>query len=266
MASLTVLFLTARVFAVCSCFGFIRRVESQVKRAGISVWPGLLYCEGEEEGSRLWVGGAVSIDGGVEFGVVVHLHLAVELEASGTIDDLGEESVETVGKVVALVLEDGEAGGVADAMGLGGGVTVSLDMGVEDLEREDGEAVEDEAGSLRVQRGSGVLRGKVDEQPLVHLLDEVVASLVEAVDGVLDMGDLGVGGVGDAGLVFFVPQVEVFAVVGGDEGMEVGGSGDGGRLGLQRKVPEGVEVGVKTNDRDGFRHSSGEALVSAMAR
>jgi hypothetical protein len=193
---------------------------------------------------------AVSIDGWVEFGVVVHLHLAVELEAAGAFDDLGEERVETGGEVVALVLKDGKAGGVAEAMGLGGGIAVGLDVGVEDLEGEDGEAVQDEAGGLGVQRGSGVLRGKVVDQPLVHLLDEVVAALVEAVDGVFYLGYFSIGGVGDAGLVLFVPELEVFAVVSGDEGVEVGGSGSGGGMsfGIRREVPEGVEIGVKTDD------------------
>jgi len=48
---------------------------------------------------------------------------------------------------------------------------------------------------------------------LVELLDEVVALLVEAVDGTLDLGDASVGGVGRAGVVLFVPEIKVGAVM-----------------------------------------------------
>ena len=42
---------------------------------------------------------------------------------------------------------------------------------------------------------------------------------VEPVDGAAcNLGDVGVGGVGIAGLVLLVPEVEVFAMLGGDEG------------------------------------------------
>ncbi len=73
-------------------------------------------------------------------------------------------------------------------------------------------------GVSEFKRGGGVLLGQVGEEPLVDFFHKVVAALVEAVDGALDLGDVGVGGLGVAGLVFLVPEVEVFAVLGGDEG------------------------------------------------
>ena len=160
----------------------------------------------------------VFVDGWIEVRVVVHLHLAVELEAPGAALDGVEEGFEAGGEVVALLFEEGETGGVAEAVGFSGGFAVGLDAGVEDSEGEDGEAVDDEAGSFGVKGGFGVLLWEVREEPNVDFFHNVVAALVEAVDGALNLGDVGVGGVGIAGFVFLVPEVEVFAVLGGDEG------------------------------------------------
>src|SRR5258708_39710696 len=101
-----------------------------------------------------------------------------------------------------------------------GRLAAGFDTGVEDLEAEDGEAVDNQAWALGVERSCRVLGGEVAEEPFVQLLDEVVAALVVAVDGVLDANDLGVGGVGVARFVLFVPEVEVLAVVGGNERRE----------------------------------------------
>ena len=89
---------------------------------------------------------------------------------------------------------------------LGGGGADGLLASVVDLQGEDGEAVDDETGSLGVEGRRSILRGDGIEQPGVYLLDEVVTLLVEAIDGVLDAGDLGVGGGWVAGFVFFVPK------------------------------------------------------------
>jgi hypothetical protein len=52
---------------------------------------------------------------------------------------------------------------------LGGGA-VELFLGVEDLEGEDGEAVDDEAGRLGVERSRGAIGGELEEDD-VDLLD-----------------------------------------------------------------------------------------------
>ncbi len=99
------------------------------------------------------------------------------------------------------------------------GGAVELLFGVKDLEGEDREAIDDEAGGLGVQRGVGVLGDGADEQG-IELLDEVVALLVKGVDGVLYLGDGGVGREGVAGGVLLVPEVEVGAVLGEGEFVE----------------------------------------------
>lgn len=125
-------------------------------------------------------------------------------------------------------------------MGVGRGRAVSFLVGVVDFEREDGEPVEDEAGSLGVEGREGVLleagTGEPVEEPEVHLLDEIVAALVEAVDGVLVGGNGGVGGGWVAGEVLFVPEVEVGAVVGHGELGEVGCVGKGIRMGRETLI------------------------------
>jgi hypothetical protein len=134
---------------------------------------------------------------------------------------------------------------------------VELLFCVKDLEGEDGEAVDDEAGGFGVERGGGVLREAADEES-VELLDEVVALLVEGVDGVLDLRDGGVGGVGVAGGVLLVPEVEVGAVLGEEEGVErrvcCGGVGGGG-------VPERRCLGVEAKDGGGVECECGGDAV-----
>jgi hypothetical protein len=85
--------------------------------------------------------GGVGVDLGVELGVVVHLQLEVELEAAAASEDVGPESVEAGGEIVALGVEEGEAVEIAGAMGFGGGGAAALVGGVVELERENGEAI-----------------------------------------------------------------------------------------------------------------------------
>ena len=140
-------------------------------------------------------------------------------------------------------------------MGFGGGGAAGLFGGVVELEREDGEAVEDEAGRFGVERRGGVLLAGGVEQGAVDGLDEIVAGLVEGVDGALDGGDAGVGGSGLAGLVLLVPEVEVGAVMGEDEcrgRLRAGAArwaGPGGVL-----VPAEGGFVVEAGDLEGVQH------------
>ena len=174
----------------------------------------------------------MDVDGGVEVWVVIHLELSVELKAAMACEDLLPELVEAGGEVVALLAQQVETGEVALAMGLGGGGAMGLLGGVVDLEREDGEAVEDEAGRFGVERRGGVLHFSGCEEQAVDGFDQVVALLIKRVDGALEAGDAGVRGSGLAYLVFFVPEVEVGAVMGEGEFNHVrgrrGGFGDRG--------------------------------------
>lgn len=93
--------------------------------------------------------------------------------------------------------------------------------GVIDLEREDGQAVDHEAGRLGVERGVGVgqeLRLEIIEQGLVELLHEIVAKLVGAIDATFDVSEQRVRNPRGASLVFDVPQIEVGAMMAGDTG------------------------------------------------
>ena len=92
-----------------------------------------------------------------------------------------------------------------------------------------------------MERGGGVLGAGGGEQQAVHGLDQVVAALVERVDGVLDPGDGGVAGGGVAGLVFLVPEIEVGAVVGeGELEQEIGLAGVVVRRGRGESDARGV--------------------------
>ena len=67
--------------------------------------------------------------------------------------------VEAGCEVVALLGEEGEAIAVAFLMAGGGTGAVDLFLGVKDFEREDGQAVDHEAGALGMEFGGWV--GKV---------------------------------------------------------------------------------------------------------
>jgi hypothetical protein len=166
--------------------------------------------------------GGAGVENRVEGGVVVHLELAVKLETAAAGEGVRPEGVEAGGEVCTLFVQHGEAGLVAVPV-LGGGA-VELLFGVEDLEGEDGEAVDDEAGGFGVE-WSGGGGGNEGEKGYVDLLGEVVAELVEAVDVVLDLDDSVVGGLEVAGLVFAVPEVVVGAVLVQDELVERRGGG-----------------------------------------
>ena len=101
-------------------------------------------------------------------------------------------------------------------------------LGVKNLQREDGHAVDHHAGCFGVQRSVVVLGGGLFDQREVDALGEVVAALVQAVDVVLHFGDDLVGGEGVARFVFAMPEVEVGVVLLEDElGECVGGDGGG---------------------------------------
>ena len=133
-------------------------------------------------------GGAVAIDFGVQGGIVVHLQLAVELEAARASEGALPEVVEANGKVVALGFKNRQSLAVALGMACGGGFGLGAAgeffAGVKDLKREDGEAVDDEAGGLGVERGIGVgetARGEFGEKGAVEIFGKVVAALVRCV-------------------------------------------------------------------------------------
>lgn len=130
------------------------------------------------------------------------------------------------------------------------GGAVELLFGMEDLEGEDGEAVDDEAGGLGVEGRGGVVGGELEEGD-VELFGEVVATLVEAIDVVLDFDDGAVGGVGVAGLIFAVPQIIVGLVLVEDELIEGRGGLRRGERGVVAVRSAGI---VESDDMRGAEH------------
>jgi hypothetical protein len=121
---------------------------------------------------------------------------------------------------------------------------------VEDFEGEDGEAVDHEAGAFGVEFGCGVWEAGGAEcvgESNVTLLSEVVAALIHFIDGAFDFGDVVIGSVGGAGAVFGVPEIEVGAVLGEDDG-ENGVAWDGLKVFLM--PPRGERV-VEIGNFDG---------------
>jgi len=92
------------------------------------------------------------VNGGVQRGVVVHLQLAVKLEAARTGQGLSPELNEAFGQIGALNGEDLEPFAIAFCVALGRGGALHLFASVENLESQDGEPVDHQAGRLGVQR------------------------------------------------------------------------------------------------------------------
>jgi hypothetical protein len=204
--------------------------------------------------------GGTTVKNGVKGWIVVHLQLAVELETAATCEDVGPEGVETGREIGTLFVQHEKPGMVAVLMfGCG---AVELLLGVEDLEGEDGEAVDDEAGGLGVE-GSGRSFGCELEEGDVDLLGEIVATLVEAIDVVFDLDDGVVGGAGVAGFVFAVPEVVVGLVLVEDKLFE-GRAGVWGRDELAMPVRGGLVV--KRDDVCGDEHEAVLARITEARR
>lgn len=145
--------------------------------------------------------------------VVVHLELAIDLVMCHPGGAISQQLLQAGGQIGALL---GEADQLGFARGdvLGRGVAAAgLLAHVEDLQRQDGHAVDHAAGGFRIQaaaRHGGRQRG---EENFVHALDGVIALLVVAVNRALVGSDFAVGYIAAAGQVFFIPQQVVEAVV-----------------------------------------------------
>ena len=177
-------------------------------------------------------------------------------------EDFGPENGEAGGEVVTLFVELGEAVAVALVMFGGGVLAAGLFFGVEDFEGEDGEAVDHEAGGFGVERRGVRLCRRGFEEGDVDALDEVVAELVEGVDGVLDVDHGAAGGQRGTGLVFAVPEIEVGAVLVQDEGFE---RGAGGKEGLGGVVPVACGLVVELGDDGGVQHEGLGVMILGVS-
>jgi hypothetical protein len=196
-----------------------------------------LYPDSRRRSTR-----APGIDRRIELWVVIHLELAVEFEAAFAGMDLCPEDVEATGKIVTLFGKKCEPVTVFLAVRLGCRGALRFFGGVVDLELKDGEPVEDEAGRLRVKRSGGGLLAGGGEQHAVERFDEVVAALIETVDAVLHVRDVGLGCERVASFIFFVPEIEVGVMVSLDE-LEEELRSCGGRRISDRNWPDGTRRG-----------------------
>ena len=194
----------------CVCSGFIRIFNEKVN----PVWR-----------RRISSARFVGVDCGVEVRVVIHFELAIELEAAGPTANLTPKLVEACGEIVTLLFEQCETVEIAIAMGVGRGRTAAFFSGVVDLERKDGETVEDESRGFGVKRCCGLLLAGGGEQQAIEGFYQVIALLIKAVYGMLETGDGNVGCIGFADLVLLVPEVEVGAVMSERELDQFGGRG-----------------------------------------
>jgi hypothetical protein len=194
----------------------------------------------------------------IECRIVVHLELAIQLETPPPGERIGPEGVEAGCEIVTLFIQHGKAAKVAVAMF--GRRAVRFFIGVENFQGEDGKPVDDQAGGLGMERSGRILvyglPGEVIEQGEVDLLGEVVAQLVEPVDGVLHFGDGVVGGERVAGLVLAMPEVEVGLMLVEHEPVEAGAGAGCGRGRDDRCRLVAVERGlvVEAEDARGVKH------------
>jgi hypothetical protein len=68
-------------------------------------------------------------------------------------------------------------------------------------------------GDSELQWSGGLLPAGRGDQNVVHGFNQVVAPLVKHVDRPLDPGQIGIGRIGGAGQVLFVPQIVVGAML-----------------------------------------------------
>ena len=202
------------------------------------------------------------VENGVQRWIVIHLELSVEFKPSLSVRNSGPERGKAAGEIGALHLEKKQAVAVALPMGFVRIRTRCLLSGVESFKGEDGESIEDEAGCFGVQGGVGVLLDGC-EQEQIDLLDEVVAPLIEAVDGALDDGDDRVGGSGVARLIFLVPELEVGPVFEENESLEFAArEGISGGIGRAAFVPPRGGLILQGREVSGVEHEVGVSCLS----
>jgi len=172
--------------------------------------------------------------------------------------DFGPKLGEAGGEVGALLGKQGEPFAVSlMVVGRHAGA-VGFFRRVENFEREDGEPVDHKARGFGVERGRLRLRWRGFKQRDVDALDEVVAELVEGVDGVLDLNHGAVGGQRGAGLVFAMPEIEVGTVLFKHELIEASG---GGAERLCSVVPVGGGLVVELGDDGGVQHEGAGSIL-----
>ena len=149
-----------------------------------------------------------------------------------------------------LLLQQRKPLPVAKAMCLVGRGPMRLLMGVEDLQGEDRESVDDQPRGLGVERRRGILLNRLEQVP-VDLLDEIVAPLIEGVDGSLHSRQCGVRRLRITRIVFAVPKIEVGAMLLEREVFQGGGRE---RISSLGEVPKLRGTSLQTGDVHDVEH------------
>lgn len=218
-------------------FVFIRRSGPRVNRRG-GQGPHLYGMQGTHV--YLCAG---FINRRIERRVVVHFELAVELETALSGEGLPPETIEAAGEIAALCLQNFEALMVALCMACGRVGASDFFLRMKKLEGKDREPVDDKAGTFGIQLGFGigqVAGAEMVEQEQVAALGEIVAPLVNAINGALDFGDFVIGGMRSTRAVFGMPELEIRQML-GDHGvhefaMRLRGNGGGLRMPERRQA------------------------------
>ena len=152
----------------------------------------------------------------IQGGVVIHLQLPVLLEAPFPGKHLPPKTIESLHQVVALLNEDMMPFPIPLGMAFGRIEAIDLLGSVEELERENGEPVDDKPRRLGVQLRAWIRQGvlpQIVEQDGVAKLCTIVSPLVLPVDGTLRADDPMVARFRQARLIFGVPDVEIGKMV-----------------------------------------------------
>ena len=95
------------------------------------------------------------------------------------------------------------------------------------------------------------MRGRGFQEHDIDSLGEIVAELVEGIDGVLDLDHGAIGDERGAGLIFTVPKIEVRTVLVKNEGFQRIAGGKKRSVGV---VPVGGGLIVELGDEGGVQH------------
>lgn len=148
----------------------------------------------------------------IQRGVVIHFELSIKLESALSQERLLPQAVEAAGKVAALILENFEPLTVSLSMAFRGVGPLHFLDGMKDLQSKNRKPVNDESGRLRMQLGVEIRqieRAQVIEQNHIAALGEIIAALVDSINGPFYFRKIVVSSLRGAGLIFRMPQFEI---------------------------------------------------------
>ncbi len=157
---------------------------------------------------------AMRVDHRVQFGVVVHLHLAVQSEATSASQNLFPKLIETLCQIRPLLHQNRQTMLVPVVVLVRRSRAKNLFTRVINFQRQNRQPINNQAGSLRIQGRFVILRAGKVQQVLVNLLHQVVSLLVMPVNRVFHFCNAGIRRIRTARLIFLMPKVEVRPMLG----------------------------------------------------